>query len=348
MLLSSLRTSFTARGRTVFRLPTFIGWFMLALITACSPDFDRFNSSQPSAASFSPQPSTLRLGYINSGGSGQSPAGPTGWALQQGILKPELEKVGISEVQVLGFPNGPDLNEALVAGQLDVGIYGDTPALVARAKGIPTRLIAQEQVGMEAWLVGQRDGPRSLADLRGQTIATQKGSYMHRYLMGVLQASGLTDDVTIVHLFARDAQAALDRGELAAYAAPVGTGPLLLSKGYPLIDLASQHTDLTGTSVVVATETFLEKHPDFSETWNQIRSEAVEDIQVDPDAYYQFHADLTGYPIEVIKASYPLSQFSEDPFPDKGLQLLEGTKKFLVSAELAESDFAISDWIRTE
>lgn len=296
--------------------------------------------SQPTSSNTS----TLRLGYISSS-SGKTPTGPTGWALHKGRLKPELQKLGITELRLLGFPNGPNLNEALVAGQVDVGIYGDTPAIVARSNGVPTKLIGQEQVGTNAWLVAKKNGPRSLAELKGQKVATSKGSYMHRYLIGLLQKSGIAQQVTVVHLLPPEAQAALERGDVAAIAAPTGTGPLLLAKGYPVLDEAVKHRDLPGTSVTVATEAFLAKYPDFPKTWYRIRQASLQEIKARPQEYYQFHAQASGYPIDIVKASFPLSQFPDEPLPARGLQLLESTKQFLVSQKLARSDFKLTDWI---
>jgi NitT/TauT family transport system substrate-binding protein/sulfonate transport system substrate-binding protein len=288
--------------------------------------------------------STLRLGII-SVKSTKTPTGPIGWAMNQGKFLPELQKLGIKEVQTVSFPNGPNLNEALVAGKLDIGIYGDTPAIVARANGIPTRLISQEQVGTNAWLLAKKNGPRSVAELKGQKVATSKGSYMHRYLIGLLQKSGIADQVTVVHLLPNDAQAALERGDVAAIAASTGTGPLLQSKGFSVIDEAIKHPDLPGTSVTVVTEAFLAKHPDLPQKWNEIKQAAVKDIKAKPEAYYKFHAEVSGYPINVVKASFSIQQFPEEPIPAKGLQLLQGTKQFLVSQKLAKSDFQLTGWI---
>jgi ABC-type nitrate/sulfonate/bicarbonate transport system substrate-binding protein len=49
------------------------------------------------------------------------------------------------------FANGPDLNEALSGGSLDVGIYGDTPALVGRAAGLPRDSSTKASL---AWMLG--------------------------------------------------------------------------------------------------------------------------------------------------------------------------------------------------
>jgi NitT/TauT family transport system substrate-binding protein/sulfonate transport system substrate-binding protein len=47
----------------------------------------------------------------------------------------------------------------------------------------------------------------------------------------------------------------------------------------------------------------------------------------------------------VVKESFPVTQFPEEPLSPRGIELLEGTKQFLVSQKLAKSDFKLSDWI---
>lgn len=346
MLLFALRACFIHQNQLLYKLSTSVAFALLLITTACSSSKTASQEGLSTKLSMASNTSTLRLGFISSGN--KVPVGPSGWALHQGTLKPELQKVGISDVQLVNFPNGPDLNEALVAGQVDLAIYGDTPALIAKAQGIPTRLINQENVGTNAWLLAKKNGPRSLADLKGQKVATSKGSYMHRYLLGLLQETGLSQQVTVVHMLPRDAQAALERGDIAAFAAPAGTGPLLLSKGYSLLDEAAKHPKLPGSSVTVVTEAFLAQHPDFPQKWNQIEQKAVKDLKSHAQEYYKFQADVTKYPVDIVKASYSLDQIPEEPLPPKGLELLAGTKKFLVSQKLAKSDFNLTDWAVTE
>ncbi|MBD2691175.1 ABC transporter substrate-binding protein [Anabaena catenula] len=326
------------------RLSLLAASYLVILSTACSSSPNISQAVPNIQTEAKPTTSTLRLGFISTSKT-KIPTGPTGWAMQQGKLIPELQKVGITEVKTISFPNGPNLNEALVAGEIDVGIYGDTPALIAKANGTPTRLISQEQVGMNAWLLAKKNGAISVTDLKGKKVATSKGSYMHRYLIGLLQKSGVEKQVTVVHLLTNEAQSALERGDVAAIAAATGTGPLLKSKGYAVVDEAIKHPDLPGTSVTVATEAFLAKHPDLPQTWNQLKQASVKDIKANSEGYYKFHAEVSGYPLDVVKASFPLEQFPEEAIPTKGVQLLAGTKKFLVSQKLAKSDFQLNDWI---
>ena len=71
---------------------------------------------------------TLRIGVI---GSSNVIAGPVGFAHSRGELLEAFAPLGVNNVEVFNFPNGPDLNQALIGGRLDVASYGDTPALVA-------------------------------------------------------------------------------------------------------------------------------------------------------------------------------------------------------------------------
>ena len=283
----------------------------------------------------------LRLGYI---GPGKKPAAATGWALREGGLQKELAPLGIREIVTRNFPNGPDLNEAFLSGALDVGIYGDTPAVVARARGFDARLIGFDTVGMNVWLLTPRGGVSSVKALEGQTIGVARGSYMHRYVLGLLKEHGLQKSVKVIHMFPRDGEAALDRGSIAAFAAQTDVGPLLASRGYPVIDQADQHPTLRGTQVIVASQKTLAAAPGLPAAWTRARRIALQDIHRRSDAYFDFHAEVSGFPLEVVKISHPLSQFPEVAYPAEGVALLGEVKRFLLSEKLIDKDFSLDDW----
>jgi ABC-type nitrate/sulfonate/bicarbonate transport system substrate-binding protein len=289
-------------------------------------------------------PAKLRIGFISANNSKEI-TGPEGWAQRKGYLEEELKKYGVNEFKFSTFPNGPNLNEALSAGELDIGIYGDTPAISAKSAGIKTRVINQTQINMNVWLIAAPNGPKTLADLKGKKVATSQGSYMSRYISGLLKEQGLDKDVKVVHLLPSDGEAALVKGDIAAFAYPTGFGPLMLNKGYTLIDEAAKHKNLSGSSVTVVLESFLEKTPQFPKIWNDIRSKAVKEIQAKPDEYFKFYSEVSGYPIDVVKASFKIGQWPAEPFIPDGLTLLDEGKKYLVEAGLAKKDFVLNDWI---
>jgi sulfonate transport system substrate-binding protein len=285
----------------------------------------------------------VRVGYI--GTTENAPAGAEGWAFKSGQLIHEIAKLGFGDVHFIRFSNGPDLNEALAGNALDLGIYGDTPALVGKAAGLPTRVLNQAVVGMDAFLLTQTSAVTTLDDLPGKVVATSKGSYMHRYLAALLLERHLTDRVHFAHLLPPEAQAALERGDVAAYAAPAITAPALIAKGARVLDRASAHPGLSGSTVTVATTTFLDKHPDFPRAWNAMREQAVLDLKRHPDDYYAFHAGALRVPVEWVRTAYPLALFPTEPISAGGLELLEGTKRFLVAQGLAQQDFPLDQWI---
>jgi NitT/TauT family transport system substrate-binding protein/sulfonate transport system substrate-binding protein len=257
---------------------------------------------------------------------------------------PALKKQGFSDVSFIRFANGPDLNEALSGGSLDIGIYGDTPALVGRAAGLPTRLLNQSVVGLDAWLLVRANGPKTLAELTGRTVATSKGSYMNRYLTGLLIEKNLNEKVKFAHLLPSDAAAALESGDIAAYAAPIASAPLLVAKGARILDRASEHPGLVGSSVTVLSTSFLAAQPAFPKAWNELRSESVRDLKQNLDQYYAWHAETVRVPLEAAKIAYPESVFVNEPLGAAGLRLLEGTKAFLLEQKLAQTDFSIPQW----
>lgn len=283
----------------------------------------------------------LRLGFI---GPGKRPAAATGWAIQQGYLQRELSPLGYSGVSTHVFPNGPDLNEAFLSGALDVGIYGDTPALVARSRGLEGKLIGFDNVGMNVWLLTPRGGVSSVKELDGKVVAVALGSYMHRYVIGALKQAGIQKSTKVVYMLPRDGEPALEKAAIAAFAAPINMGPLLASKGYPVIDEAEKHPSLRGTSVIVASTKALERNPTLAAAWLRARQTALQEIRKDAERYYTFHAESSGFPVAAVKESTPLSQFSDVAYPAAGLQALEDVKSFLLAENLIRQDFNLAQW----
>lgn len=283
----------------------------------------------------------LRLGFI---GPGKKPGSASGYALAQGYLTRELAPLGYTEVSTHVFPNGPDLNEALASGVLDVGIYGDTPAVVAKSRGVESRLIGFDNVGMNVWLLTPQGGVKSVKELEGKVVAVALGSYMHRYVLGLLKEAGILKTTKVVYMLPRDGEAGLEKSSVAAFAAPINTGPLLASRGYPVIDQADNHPQLRGSSVIVASGKALAKAPTLGAAWLRARRSAIADIRKDPEKYYAFHAEASGFPVAAVKESYPVSQFPDEAFPASGLQSLEEVKSFLLGENLIKQDFPIAQW----
>jgi NitT/TauT family transport system substrate-binding protein/sulfonate transport system substrate-binding protein len=300
----------------------------------------------PSAAAGPGDSFVLRVGAI---GNANALSGPIGYWHRGQKLVPALAALGVTDVKVVTFPNGPDLNQALAAGELDLAVYGDTPALVAKGANQPTRLIAQAQVGLDAGILAKKSGgPTSVGGLAGRKVAVQTGSYIHRYLLGALADAG-AKPAEVVHIYSSDVEAALERGDVDAAAVPVANVEALKAKGYPLLDLASRtHPKYLGTTATVVTETFLQAKPGIVAAWQGAQRDATRAAKADWPGFLAYTVSINGFPAPIVKATTVADQWPEEPFTEQGLALLNGTKQFLVEQKFIRKDFDVTEWsVRT-
>jgi sulfonate transport system substrate-binding protein len=157
-------------------------------------------------------PRTLHIGYQK--------YGTLVFEKARGTLEKRLAPLGVT-ISWTEFLGGPALLEAMGAGSIDFGITGDAPPIFAQAGGVDLVYVGVEPASPhgEAIIALKTSPIRSVADLRGKTIALNKGSNVHNLLVRVLAANGLTiKDVKPVYLKPSDARAAFENGSVDAWA----------------------------------------------------------------------------------------------------------------------------------
>lgn len=138
----------------------------------------------------------------------------------KGFLESRLKPLGYT-VQWSEFPSGPPLIEALNAGAIDLGTAGEAPPIFGQAASRELVYVAAEPPAPrgEAILVPKDSPIRSLEDLRGKTIAFNKGSNVHYLLVKALEKGGVPYDAfKPAYLAPADAAAAFSRGAVDAWA----------------------------------------------------------------------------------------------------------------------------------
>ncbi len=137
----------------------------------------------------------------------------------KGLLEEKLEKIGYT-VTWTEFPAGPQLLEALNVGAVDFGTTGETPPIFAQAAGAPLIYIAHEPPAArgEAILVPKDSPIKTVADLKGKTVALNKGSNVHFLLVKALEEAGLKySDIKTTFLPPADGRAAFEQGAVDAW-----------------------------------------------------------------------------------------------------------------------------------
>ena len=143
---------------------------------------------------------TLRIGVI---GGGNRLTGAVGYLQRGGRAGAGAEAAGSARSRCATFPNGPDLNRALVGRRARPRRLRGHARLVAQGGGAcRPGCIAQEAVGLDARSSRRRTAaPPPWRELDGQPVVTQTGSYMHRYLLGALGEAGVNRE-EIMHMYA--------------------------------------------------------------------------------------------------------------------------------------------------
>jgi len=129
-------------------------------------------------------------------------------------IKEIAPKCGI-KVEEHVFAKGPDVMQAILAGELDIGATASEGAISARANGAQIYVVAGFAKG-GARLVARPDaGIRSVKDLKGKRVGVTRGG-MHEVLLAAeLGQNGLTvsdqpgKDVLVVYLAFADLNQAL-------------------------------------------------------------------------------------------------------------------------------------------
>ncbi|UGQ45369.1 ABC transporter substrate-binding protein [Massilia endophytica] len=129
-------------------------------------------------------------------------------------IKEIAPKCGI-KVEEHVFAKGPDVMQAILAGELDVGATASEAAIQGRANGAPIFVVAGFAKG-GARLVARSDVPvKSIKDLKGKKVGVTRGGIHEVLLAAELQQAGLTfsdqpgKDVQLVFLAFADLNQAL-------------------------------------------------------------------------------------------------------------------------------------------
>ena len=179
----------------------------------------------------------------------------------KGLLEQEFAKDGVAIrwVQTLGSNKAL---EFLNAGSLDFGSTAGAAALVGRINGNPIKSIYVYSHPEWTALVVRKDSAiRSVADLKGKSVAVTRGTDPHIFLVRALNAAALTEkDVRIVLLQHPDGKTALLRGDVDAWA---GLDPMMaaaeVEDGARLI---YRNPQANSWGILNVREPFLTAHPD--------------------------------------------------------------------------------------
>ncbi|MBQ2226017.1 MAG: ABC transporter substrate-binding protein [Methanobrevibacter sp.] len=214
---------------------------------------------------------TVKIGYLPSDHDA---------ALFVADAQGKFDEKGI-KTELVQFNNGGDLMTAMASGDVDVGYVGISPVLSSVSAGVPVKVISAAQTEGSGILVTNTSGISSAADLAGKTVATPgEASIQHVLLSAYLKNNGLSlDDVNESAMKVPSINDALKTGNLPA---AITFQPYVsLGETDDSIDeLVDSSEILPGhpCCVVVASQNFIDNHPDTVKDIIAIHEEATKFI----------------------------------------------------------------------
>ncbi|WP_338462158.1 aliphatic sulfonate ABC transporter substrate-binding protein [Synechococcus elongatus IITB7] len=190
----------------------FLSLFALGVITVGSLNACSNQQTSSSTPSNTNEPQVVRLDYAY--------YNPVSLVLKKkGWLEEELQKSNIKVEWVLSQGSNKAL-EFLNSSSIDFGSTSGASALVGKANGNPIKSIYIYSKPEWTALVVPANSPiNSIADLKGKRIAATRGTDPFIFLLRALNEAGLSDkDVEIVPLQHADGKAALEKGDVDAWA----------------------------------------------------------------------------------------------------------------------------------
>jgi len=254
---------------------------------------------------------------------------------QKGGLRALLEAAGGLEglgydIQWSEFPAAAPLAEALNAAAVDSGPIGDAPLIFALAAGTRVKAIGANRSDSYGTAVLVRpDSPlKTAADLKGKSVATNRGSIGHYITLKAITVAGLKPkDVNLRFLAPADAKLALTQGSVDAWATWEPYTALAEVSHHARV-LVSGRGLLPGLSYLAATDSAIAaKRPVLQDFLQRVVKAQIWSYR-NVDAYSAALARIIGIPPEAAKLQFERRQQKWVPIDAQVIADQQGTADF--------------------
>ena len=262
-------------------------------------------------------------------------------------LDEEIAKTGSkANVKWTSFAAGPPMNESFAAGQQDIGLLGDTPAIIAKSAGINTRIIGLSASGPKtlAVIVPGKSPIRFPRDLKGKKVAVVKGSYAHHLLVLVLKKGGLTtNDIQFINLSQADIMTSIQNGNIDAAAVWEPVITKLEHQGTARV-LADGTGIKKGVLVIVATNDLLTKRKELAKAFLRAYQRGARFIKANPAETARLISTDVNLSSDLLLKTLPKFDYHPAVQTDD-VEELKRSETFMLGAGITKSHVAIDSFI---
>ncbi|MQP64655.1 transporter substrate-binding domain-containing protein [Niveispirillum sp. SYP-B3756] len=178
------------------------------------------------------------------------------------------------KVETKIFAKGPDVMQAILAGELDVGATASEAAISGRANGAPIYIVAGFAKGGARLVAAADSGIKSVADLKGKKVGVTRGSIQEVLLAAELDKAGLSSsdrgdkDVTITYLGYPDLNQALLLKQLDAIMQTEPQSSQAIGAGFGTEVIKPYDTPIgSPVRTMVMSEKFMKEKPELAQKY---------------------------------------------------------------------------------
>ena len=264
----------------------------------------------------------------------------------EGYFEQEFEQMGVA-VEYSSFLNAIALLEGFAARELDIGIGGDMPTLLAKANGRPVKVFskASSSETMTALVVRKDSGITNIADLKGKKVTVYNGSISVRLLSSALNSVGLTlDDVETVNMPIPDAATAIESKQIDAATLWEPTLTKTMNTGLVTKLFDGKGGVQQNNHYYYANEDFAKNNPKILEAFIRATQKASKQIAENPRAAAEKLKDEINLPTDDLAKLLAVWDF-EAGIGDAEMEELEKVEKFNRENDLTKNTVDLNDYL---
>ena len=270
-------------------------------------------------------------------------------AREKGWIDEAMKEIGVDVVWT-DFESGPPMNESFAAGQQDIGVIGDVPAVTAVVNGQNNVYIASEEGGTFcAMLVMEDSGINSVADLKGKKIGVTIGSTGQNLTQKILASAGLdfNKDIEAINVSMGDAQIVLTNHDVDAVVVwePNVSRIAAIDGVKVLVDGGS--VGFAGVNVVFARKDFVDANPDIVEAFLTQYTRAAKAFKENPEEYSEMISGIFNLDESLLLEASSKCNYTME-FTDVSTEGLQDTVSFLLGIGSINKEIDVKDYIQDD
>jgi len=243
----------------------------IVFVSACSSQPASDTKSGAGAAENLNKAKEIRIGY-------QVIPNAELLAKSLGLYQKKFEAEGI-KVHLRQFDSARDVNTAMTAGGIDIGLIGSSSVATGVAQKLPYQVIwIHDVIGdNEALVVKKGSGIKSIKDVKGKKIAVPFGSTTHYSFLSALRANKIDQkEVNILDMQPQDMLAAYKQGQIdGGYVWYPILGKMMEDGEIVVTSRDLAQDGILTADLCVANTSFIKDNPDLVQKYIEVLDEAV-------------------------------------------------------------------------